>query len=98
MGRLILLLLIAAGIAFLMPAPIVHHEAAVEINADRERVWQALSDLRGWPRWIEEVDSTSFLTDQHEGVGTQVRLDGKFITTFEKVARWEPYNRIDFEV
>ena len=98
MGRFILFVLIAAGIAYLMPAPIVHYEASVEINADRERVWQALSDLRGWPRWNEDVDSTAFLTAQQDGDGTQVRFDGKFLTAFEKVTRWEPYNRIDFAV
>jgi len=98
MGRLILLLLVAAGIAFLMPAPVVHHEASVEINADREKVWDALSDMRGWPRWIEEVDSVAFLSSQQQGTGTEVRLDGKFYQTFERVIRWEEYNRIDFAV
>lgn len=98
MGRLILLLLVAAGIAFLMPAPVVHHEASVEINAGREKVWDALSDMKAWPRWIEEVDSVSFVSSQEEGTGTEVRLDGKFFTTFERATRWEPYNRIDFEV
>jgi uncharacterized membrane protein len=98
MGRLILVLLIAAGIAFLMPAPVVHHEASVEINADREKVWDALSDIKGWPRWIEEVDSVSFQSPQHDGEGTELRLDGKFYTTFERAVRWEPYNRIDFAV
>src|SRR5262245_28610180 len=98
MGRLILFLLIVAGIAYLMPAPAVHHEASVEINAPRERVWQALSDLQGWPRWNEDVDSTAYLTDQHEGVNTKVRFDGKLLTAYETVTNWEPYNRIDFSV
>jgi uncharacterized membrane protein len=98
MGRLILFLLILAGIAYLMPAPIVHHEASAEINAPRERVWQALSDLKGWSRWNEDVDSTGFLTDQQEGVGTKVRLDGKFMSVYEEVTNWEPYNRIDVSV
>ena len=35
-------LLVAAGIAFLMPAPVVHHEASVEINAGREKVWRTI--------------------------------------------------------
>jgi hypothetical protein len=85
MGRLILFLLVLAGIAYLMPAPIVHHEASAEINAPRERVWQALSDLGGWSRWNEDVDSTGFLTPQQEGLGTKVRLDGKFMTVYEEV-------------
>lgn len=98
MGRLILFLLVLAGIAYLMPAPIVHHEASAEINAPRERVWQALSDLHGWSRWNEDVDSTGFLTPQQEGLGTKVRLDGKFMTVYEEVTAWEPYNRIDMSV
>jgi len=98
MGRLILFLLILAGIAYLMPSPVVHHEASATINAPRERVWQALSDLKGWSRWNEDVDSTAFLTDQQEGVGTKMRLDGKFMTVYEEVTDWEPYNRIDFNV
>jgi len=98
MGRLILFLLILAGIAYLMPSPVTHHEASVEINAPRERVWQALSDLKGWSRWNEDVDSTGFVTDQQDGLGTQMRLDGKFMTIYETVTAWEPYNRIEVSV
>jgi len=98
MGRLIVLLLLAAGIAYLIPGPVEHYEASAEINTGRERVWEVLSDLSQLSRWNDEVDSTAFVTPQREGVGTQIRLDGKFMTCWEKVVSWEPFNRIEFTV
>ena len=98
MGRLLLIILAVAAVAYFMPAPTVRHEANIEINAPRGRVWEALSDLRGYPRWIEDVDSTVFLTSTREGVGTEARLDGRFLHPYLRVERWQPFNAIDYSV
>src|SRR5262245_57391694 len=98
MGRFLILLLLIAGIAYLVPSPVEHYEATAEINTGREKVWEAMSDLTQMSRWNDEIDSTVFVTPQREGLGTQLRLDGKFMTCWEKVERWEPFNRIDFSV
>lgn len=98
MGRLIVLLLLVAAVAYLIPAPPVHYEASIEIDKDRDHVWEVLSDFTQLTRWNEEVDSTSFLTPQRTGVGTVFRIDGKIVTSTMRVTRWEPYNRVDFAV
>src|SRR5262245_28346005 len=98
MGRLLLLLLVVAGIAYCMPAPTVRHEASIEINAPRGKVWDALADIRSYARWNEDVDSTVFLSSSHEGVGTEARLDGRFLHPIVRVERWEPFNRVDYSV
>jgi uncharacterized protein YndB with AHSA1/START domain len=98
MGRLLLTLLAIAGIAYFMPAPTIRQEASIEINAPRARVWEALSELRGYSRWHEDVDSTVFLGSRREGVGTEARLDGRFLHPIVRVERWEPSNAVEFSV
>jgi uncharacterized membrane protein len=49
-------------------------EESIEIDAQRQRVWDVLSDLEGWPRRIETVDVVEMLTPAPVAVGSRVRL------------------------
>jgi uncharacterized membrane protein len=98
MGRLVILLLLAAVVAYFMPAPVTHFDSAVEIDASREKVWDLMSDFSQLSRWNDAVDSTVFLSPERKGEGTQIRLDGPMLTTTLKVVHWQPYNDIGFAV
>ena len=97
MGKLFILLVVALAVAYFVPAPVVHYDAALEVNASRERVWDALSDLSQMPRWNAAVDSAAFLGAQRQGEGTEIRIDGVVTSTLQ-VERWVPYGTMSFFV
>jgi uncharacterized protein YndB with AHSA1/START domain len=97
MGRFLILVLLVLAVAYFIPAPVTHYDAALEIDASRERVWDTLSDLTQLSRWNSDVDSTVFLSPQREGVGTEIRVDG-VVTSVLTVVRWQPYNAVGFVV
>lgn len=47
---------------------------SVEIHADRERVWEVLSDLQGWATRIETVERVEVLGPLPLAAGSRVRL------------------------
>jgi uncharacterized membrane protein len=49
-------------------------EESIDIDAQQERVWEVLSDLEAWPRWIETVDVVELLTPTPISQGSRVRL------------------------
>ena len=49
-------------------------EESIDIEAQQERVWEVLSDLEAWPRWIETVDVVELLTPAPISKGSRVRL------------------------
>jgi uncharacterized protein YndB with AHSA1/START domain len=97
MGRFLILVLLALAVAYFVPAPVAHYDAALEVDASRERVWEALSDLSQLSRWNSAVDSTVFLTPQRDGVDTEFRIDG-VVTSTLRAERWEPFNSMGFSV
>lgn len=97
MGKLLVLLVLALAVAYFVPAPVVHHDAALEVDASRERVWDALSDLSQMPRWNAAVDSAAFLGAQRQGEGAEIRIDGMVTSTLQ-VERWQPYGTMSFFV
>lgn len=46
-------------------------ESLVVIDAPLERVWTALADIEGQPRWMHEMKSVRLLTAPPVGVGTR---------------------------
>ena len=49
-------------------------EKSIEIDAQQQRVWEVLSDLKAWPKRIETVDVVELLTPAPLVVGSRVRL------------------------
>ena len=49
-------------------------EESIEIDAQQQRVWDVLSDLKAWPKRIETVDVVELLTPAPLAVGSRVRL------------------------
>ena len=49
-------------------------EESVDIDARQQRVWDVLSDLEAWPRYMETVDVTELLTPTPVAKGSRVRL------------------------
>jgi len=49
-------------------------EESIDIDAQKERVWDVLSDLEAWPRRIETVDVVELLTPAPMSKGSRVRL------------------------
>ena len=48
-------------------------ERTVDIAAPTDRVWQVISDVRGWPEWTESVDAVDF-DDPPLRVGSRVKI------------------------
>ena len=49
-------------------------EESIDIDAQKERVWEVLSDLEAWPQRIETVDVVELLTPPPMSKGSRVRL------------------------
>jgi carbon monoxide dehydrogenase subunit G len=49
-------------------------EQSIDIDAQKQRVWDVLSDLEAWPQRIETVDSVELLTPPPVATGTRVRI------------------------
>jgi uncharacterized membrane protein len=49
-------------------------EKSIDIDAPQQRVWDVLSDLEGWPRVIDTVDTIELLTPAPITKGSRVRL------------------------
>jgi uncharacterized protein YndB with AHSA1/START domain len=76
------------------PSPI---STSVVIDAPIERVWAAVADVEGQPRWMRELKSVRLLTPPPIGVGTQgegaVRILGIAVTDPVVITDFEPPTR-----
>ncbi len=98
MGRFLLILIVAAFVAYLVPAPVSHRAASVEIHATKEKVWEVLSDLPRIPSWNGGALKLEFLTRHTQGPGARFRVPGTPISRTFEVTDWRAYNRIDLRV
>lgn len=66
-------------------------QQSIDIEAPRQRVWDVLADLEGWPQRIETVDVVELLTPAPVGTGSRVRLKQPRLPegTWE-VTAWDP--------
>lgn len=69
----------------------------VVIDAPIERVWTALADIEGQPRWMHEMKSVRLLTPPPNGVGTRgeatVRIFGLGTTDPVEITEFAPPHR-----
>lgn len=69
----------------------------VVIDAPTERVWAALADIEGQPRWMHEMKSVRLLTPPPIGVGTRgeatVRIFGLSTTDPVEITEFTPPHR-----
>lgn len=98
MGKLLALLLVVAFVAYLVPAPVSHRTASVEIHATREKVWEVLSNLERIPSWNASAHSIEFLTEHKQGNAAQFRLPSSPVSRIFEVREWRTYERIEFRV
>ena len=49
-------------------------DKSIDIDAPQQRVWDVLSDIEGWPRRIDTVESAEASTPAPFGKGSRVRL------------------------
>ena len=81
--------------AFFERAPIVI-PSVVELDAPRERVWEALGSDQMWS-WFPAVDQLQWLTPQGPGAIRRLRL-AHLTTIDEEFYRWEEPRRATFRV
>jgi len=60
------------------------------IDAAPAEVWAILSDFAAISRWAPNVDHSSLMTEQREGVGAVRRIQTGGTTILETVEWWEP--------
>jgi len=81
--------------SFFTTAPVVI-PSVVELDAPRERVWEALGSDRMWS-WFPAIDRLQWLSPHGEGAVRRVRL-AKLTTIDEEFYRWEAPHRATFRV
>ena len=76
------------------PEPI---KSMVVIDAPIERVWEAVADIEGQPRWMHDMKAVRLQTTDPVGVGTvaeaDVRILGVSVTDPVHITEFEPPHR-----
>lgn len=96
--KLLMLLVLLGAVLYFAPAPLGHAEQAIEINADRNRVWTVLADVSSARLWDPEMKDMKIVSDTKMGTGTERYAEGTVVKTRETVREWVAYNRIVFDV
>jgi len=66
-------------------------EKSIEIAAPQQRVWDVLTDIEGWPRRIDTVETVELLTPAPLATGSRVRLrQPKLPEAVWEVTAWDP--------
>lgn len=65
-------------------------ERSATVDASPERVWALLSDFAAISHWAPNVDHSSMMTDQVDGVGAVRRIQTAGATVLETVESWKP--------
>lgn len=104
--RAVRVALVGAGIGYALDRVLADHSAGaapaaisstIVIDAPIERVWAALADVKGQPRWMREMKAVRLLTPGPVGVGTEaeadVRIFGVAVTDPVRITEFEPPHR-----
>jgi hypothetical protein len=70
----------------------------VHLDATPEEVWDALARFDRISRWAEEVEHSSYLTGQTEGVGTARRVQVGRTVLVERVTEWDPPRALAYAI
>lgn len=66
-------------------------EKSVEVEASRQRVWDVLSDIEGWPRVVATVEAAEAVTPTPLKLGSTVRLrQPKLPEGLWDITVWDP--------
>jgi carbon monoxide dehydrogenase subunit G len=68
------------------------------VDAAPDEVWAVLADFDRISRWAEEVDHSSHLTEQVEGVGTARRVQVGRLVLVERVTVWDPPHTLAYDL
>lgn len=73
-------------------------DASVHIPAPIDAVWEDLARIESHPEWMIDAVGIEFLTEQHHGVGTRIRVPtriGPLATVdYMTFTTWEPPHRM----
>jgi uncharacterized protein YndB with AHSA1/START domain len=61
-------------------------------------VWKVLADFARIAEWTPEVDHSSYMTGQNEGVGTSRRVQVGSMVIVETITEWDPEHRLAYEL
>jgi len=71
------------------------------IDCTPEEVWASVADVATHIEWMADADSITFVTDQHQGVGTEfeclTRVGPLVTTDVMTITEWEPARRMGIE-
>ncbi len=77
----------------------VRIQAARELAATPDEVFEALCDHESWPEWFSSLKKVERLGDQREGVGSRRRVTiNKRVVVDEEFIVWEPGKAWGFTV
>ncbi len=68
------------------------------VDAPPDEVWAVLADFDGISTWAADVDHSSFVTDQVEGVGTARRVQVGRTVLIERVTEWDPSQALAYDL
>jgi uncharacterized protein YndB with AHSA1/START domain len=74
----------------------------IHINAPPERVWEVVADLPGQKRWMVDLRSLAFTTEQREGEGAVMDVTSELfglplVKDRMRITKWQPPTRFDVE-
>jgi len=100
------LALAGAGISYALDRVLANHSSGdgpdpiksmIVVDAPIERVWEAVADIGGQPRWMHDMKSVQVLTSGPVGVGTEavaeVRILGISVSDPVHITEFEPPDR-----
>jgi uncharacterized protein YndB with AHSA1/START domain len=70
----------------------------VHVDAPPEEVWAVLADFDHISRWAPDVDHSSPLTSQTEGIGTVRRVQVGRTVLVERVTEWDPPRALAYDL
>jgi uncharacterized protein YndB with AHSA1/START domain len=68
------------------------------VDAPPEAVWAVLAAFDRLSHWAADVDHSSYLTEQTEGVGAARRVQVGRLVLVERIVEWDPPHALAYEL